>query len=415
MKLPKKLILKIFIFSALLISYLPKESYAIPAFARKYQVSCMQCHITILRRNEFGDAFRRNGYQWIDGIDDTASVEKYIPLKGNAHETGGIPGIFPVAVYGHQRIKFSSSGAKKDKAEFDAHELELVTAGTLGKDISFLGEWIIWEHGVSGDDRLGELWLMFDNLYGRGLNIKMGKMAQTLSLYKENDRQTLNHYITNTYTVKDFETGGKRAGVEANGIIKDRFDYAIGIGDNNNNWNDENYKDFYYHIGWKPFGMTFTGHDPHVDLDNPSFSDFLIVTLAHYGYLGTESDFNASGGVNYTNRIKRFGFDATVEYRDITFLNSFVLGRDDNPTNANEKASSYTFFNEVNYRLKPWLSLVYRYEHADNKLSGGGVQNKHIPALLYLLRGNIRFSLEGLITDDHQDNESLTFNILFAF
>ncbi len=40
-----------------------REASAIPTFARKYRTSCSTCHRAIPKRNAFGEAFRRNGYQ----------------------------------------------------------------------------------------------------------------------------------------------------------------------------------------------------------------------------------------------------------------------------------------------------------------------------------------------------------------
>src|SRR3972149_6494809 len=40
------------------------EAHAIPVFARKYKTSCQTCHVAFPRLNAFGEAFRRNGYQF---------------------------------------------------------------------------------------------------------------------------------------------------------------------------------------------------------------------------------------------------------------------------------------------------------------------------------------------------------------
>ena len=45
------------------------RSYGIPAFARKYKTSCATCHNGYPKLNAFGDAFRRNGYQFPAGTD----------------------------------------------------------------------------------------------------------------------------------------------------------------------------------------------------------------------------------------------------------------------------------------------------------------------------------------------------------
>ena len=61
----------------------PPPARAFPAFARKYGLRCTACHESWPKLNDFGRAFRDNGYQMLTGKDDTI------------FET---PGYWPVAV-----------------------------------------------------------------------------------------------------------------------------------------------------------------------------------------------------------------------------------------------------------------------------------------------------------------------------
>src|ERR1035437_4355367 len=42
---------------------LPTRALAIPAFARKYETSCMTCHVAPPKLNAFGRAFKNRGYR----------------------------------------------------------------------------------------------------------------------------------------------------------------------------------------------------------------------------------------------------------------------------------------------------------------------------------------------------------------
>ncbi len=42
----------------------PRTAFAIPAFARKYGLPCSACHEAWPKLNNFGLAFRDNGFQW---------------------------------------------------------------------------------------------------------------------------------------------------------------------------------------------------------------------------------------------------------------------------------------------------------------------------------------------------------------
>ena len=62
----------------------PPAANAVPAFARKYDVSCNACHTRQPRLNSFGQRFLENGYQ-MPGTEDGGTVEKSLfggPLNG---------------------------------------------------------------------------------------------------------------------------------------------------------------------------------------------------------------------------------------------------------------------------------------------------------------------------------------------
>jgi hypothetical protein len=66
------------IFTVLLLIFVPEEnSSAIPAFARKYQISCQVCHApAIPRLKAFGEEFAGNGFR----MTDYESPRYYIPV-----------------------------------------------------------------------------------------------------------------------------------------------------------------------------------------------------------------------------------------------------------------------------------------------------------------------------------------------
>ena len=46
-----------------MLASVPKTS-AIPAFSRKYQTSCTTCHNNYPELNDFGEAFKKNGFKF---------------------------------------------------------------------------------------------------------------------------------------------------------------------------------------------------------------------------------------------------------------------------------------------------------------------------------------------------------------
>src|SRR5258708_3947263 len=58
-------------------------THAIPAFARKYGMKCSACHLAVPVLNQFGQAFKDNGYRMKNGTDDLRANEPaYWPLFG---------------------------------------------------------------------------------------------------------------------------------------------------------------------------------------------------------------------------------------------------------------------------------------------------------------------------------------------
>ena len=57
---------------------------AIPAFARRYETACSTCHVQFPNLNAFGEAFRRNGYQFPAGGDAEAIKQTPMTLVSDA-------------------------------------------------------------------------------------------------------------------------------------------------------------------------------------------------------------------------------------------------------------------------------------------------------------------------------------------
>src|SRR5579859_7150755 len=66
---------------------------AIPAFARKYQTACSTCHSNYPELNDFGEAFKKNGFKFPKD-DETFVKEAPVLLGAKAQKEA-----FPTAVY----------------------------------------------------------------------------------------------------------------------------------------------------------------------------------------------------------------------------------------------------------------------------------------------------------------------------
>ena len=106
---------------------LPKAD-AIPAFARKYGVSCNVCHVPgFPKLNDFGNQFRDQGYQF--GADVDLPTHENITM-----------GYWPVSMrttVGYQAASVRTDGSGISTGGFGFTGLDILSFGLLHRDISF--------------------------------------------------------------------------------------------------------------------------------------------------------------------------------------------------------------------------------------------------------------------------------------
>jgi hypothetical protein len=150
------------------------RAQGIPAFARKYGLPCSACHEAWPMLNNFGQTFKDNGYQL--GNDRDAPIYQepsYWPImfrttpqwhreSNNRRTVDSVPGN---AGSGLVESTVTRSG-------FDLGGVDVITAGTLYKNISFFVQPFFGNTGSA----LNQAWARFDNLAGsHWLNLKMGQ------------------------------------------------------------------------------------------------------------------------------------------------------------------------------------------------------------------------------------------------
>src|SRR5579864_9518435 len=145
-----------------------QSANALPAFARKYGLRCSACHESWPMLNYFGQKFKDNGYQLMN--------DKDAPIWQN-------PGYWPVTM----RITpfWSRESTNKIAADtstgvaglsttgFNLSGLDILTGGTLEKNISFL---LVPSSDENGAFHFESVNVRFDNLFhSPWLNVKVGK------------------------------------------------------------------------------------------------------------------------------------------------------------------------------------------------------------------------------------------------
>jgi len=147
------------------------QANALPAFARKYGLRCSACHEAWPMLNYFGQKFKDNGYQLMNDRDAPIwQNPSYWPITLRItpfwHRESTDKVAIDTAAGGTVNHQISSSG-------FDNSGLDILTGGTLEKNISFL---LVPSSDETGAFHFESVNVRFDNvLHSPWLNFKMGK------------------------------------------------------------------------------------------------------------------------------------------------------------------------------------------------------------------------------------------------
>jgi hypothetical protein len=154
-----------------MLASVPKSS-AIPAFSRKYQTSCTTCHSNYPELNDFGEAFKKNGFKFPK--DDESFVKQPPVLLGAKAQKEAFPGaVYPGEIPGYLPIAFRYEGNftlnRKQPAGviaqngfgprtdlFAPNTFTIISAGSFGQNISFWIDDDISTGGSGADGGLGE-------------------------------------------------------------------------------------------------------------------------------------------------------------------------------------------------------------------------------------------------------------------
>jgi hypothetical protein len=368
----------------------PRAS-AIPAFSRKYQTSCATCHSNYPELNDFGEAFKRNGFKFPK--DDDAFVKEPPVLLGAKAQKETFPGaIYPGEIPGSIPISFRYSGnfnyaSKRPDAVaatsftprtdlFVPNTLTIIAAGSFGQNISFWIDNDISTAGSGAGGGLGDGYLKFNDLGHyiglpkNALNVRFGQFeldlpfSQARTIYPSaydvfsetavaQPTTTLGQTVFQT-TNNPFILGTPQRGIELGGYANSgNFTWSVAIDDGTNSsyglsngvtavpsLNVRNTKDVYLRASQR-FNLE---RDPQsrnavqaAGATGPR--DHTSIRLGGFYYHGTNqlnaggsSQFNFSGLGTIQEPFYRAGGDLRFKYRKMELFGVGMIGHDNNHT-----------------------------------------------------------------------------------
>ncbi len=180
MKKPVLFLMSILTIMILIVS----ESFGIPAFARKYQMSCQTCHAPVPRLKAYGDEFAGNGFVLAD-----KDAPRYFVETGD--EDLSLIRDLPLAIRLEGYVTYNNKNS--EQSDFaNPYLLKILSGGSIAPDIAYYFYFFFSERGeVAGVE---DAFIMFNNLFGSELDVYLGQFQVCDPLFKRELRLTLEDY-----------------------------------------------------------------------------------------------------------------------------------------------------------------------------------------------------------------------------
>jgi hypothetical protein len=374
---------------------IPENAGAIPAFARKYRMSCTTCHAPVPRLKEYGETFAGNAFS----LDDQ-EPKRFYPDTGDELLT--LQRELPIAVRFDAYFLYSYH---KDASMTDFQTpfgMKLLSGGSISKNIGYYFYFYMSEMGeIAG---IEDAYIHFNNMFGVNFDLIVGQFQVCDPLFKRELRLTYADYdiykvrVGNTVTNLTYDRGvtfslGTEMGLDA-------FFSVV-----NGNGKGEAHEEYLDEDTWKNFFLRLS-------------QSLGPLRVGAFGYMcNSEVD---NSGTMVTNAHWYGGVDGTFDWQDKLQLNvQYLYREDENPwfeVAGGTKVETSGGFAEL--ILAPggeagrhWIVLLYNYIDSQQK-----DLNTNAGTLSYswLYKRNVRLLAEGTYNDT-QESFRFTGGFVSAF
>jgi len=381
----------------------PTESLAIPAFARKYDLSCVACHAAFPRLNAFGEQFVDNNYRlpnWKDGTvtggDDMMALPKSVPLALRAQA---------YTQYRDARAIDVDTG-EEVSANTDIQApylIKLLSSAPLSENISYYFYGIFAEKGGNGEVIIEDAWFSYDNLFDTDIGLMLGQYQVSDLMFPRETRMTFQDFMVYRMAGLTYDRGlqfGTAFGpmsvdlgwVNGNGIEDNYSINSPGYKRPDHLFDDDNGKAFYGRVGF----------------------DLAVMNVGLFGYSGSQKNAisgSTARGTRDTPKLA-YGVDLSGKIGDKTWW--FMQGIWNSWKDFIDVGKTYEWFGAfagVDYVYSPrWtFSALYNFADAqdlnntDTVYEGIDINTLTLTASYYFMR-NVKGIME--VNADFQDTET---------
>lgn len=175
------------------LSLAPFDAMAIPAFARRYKVTCALCHNPMPTLTDFGERFAANGYRMASGEAMPDSIGTNDPLLS-------LPDKLPLAV----RLDLYAQAYANGKAATDfqsPYGLKLMSGGAISKKLSYYFYTFLAERGEVGG--IEDAFIYVNDIGNRPFDLALGQYQVSDPLFKRELRLEFEDYAVYRARVGD--------------------------------------------------------------------------------------------------------------------------------------------------------------------------------------------------------------------
>jgi hypothetical protein len=361
----------------------PDECGAIPAFARKYKMSCTTCHAPAPRLKPYGEDFAGNAFR-LEGKEPA----RYF------HDTGDdlltLQRELPIAV----RVDaFADYTYRDDKDMTDIktpYGMKLLSGGNISDHIGYYFYFYMSERGeVAG---IEDAYLHFNNLFGIDLDVMVGQFQVSDPIFKRELRLTYEDY--QAYRV---QVGGSPTNLtyDRGFMIMYGSDFGLDavVEIVNGNGKGEPIAGSFDEDDWKNVFLRLS-------------QSIGPVRVGGFAYLCNSVRLNA--GRTVENKHHYWGIDGTLDVGDRLQVNAQFLERnDDNPFFFSTSPVDITTRGglvEVIWAVhgidgRPYVTFLYNY--VDSEIDMLEYRTETL-SLSYLLRRNLRLLAETTFNEEEE-------------
>ena len=447
----KTLSIKLMLFALVVIETSPLPLMAIPAFARKYHTACATCHSNWPELNDFGRAFKINGFKFPKDDDDFVK-EPPLVLGAEAQKDnfphsiypGELP-LLPIAFRYSGYFSYNTPQPDAVAAEtsylpktelFQPNTFTVLAAGSFGPSLAFWIDDDLSTGGSGADGGLGDGYIKANDFLGHylhiprnDLNVRFGQFELDLPFTQARTINLTDYAIYDETAYVNFSGTGPFVGTSANlfnfastqrGVELGGFPHrgytwwSAALIDGANSSGTINHKDVYVNLGQR-FDLE---RDPKIReqvqaAGTAGVHDHTSIRFNGFAYIGN-NELNHGGSLipglpSIHEAFYRAGGAFNYKFRGNFSLWGLYLHAHDSNKAVNAASTGFapitpvTYsggFLEAEYWLYPWLIAQMRYDGVNsptdrlNGVSRYDTRSMYSPALQALVRPNIKLELQ---------------------